>query len=263
MLGSRVRFFLLTVLLSGKVFADRSLNMPIGVTDVSTRVYDLHMLIFWICVVIGVLVFGAMFWAIIFHRKSVGHKAANFHESLKVEIIWTVIPIIILCLMAIPATKTMIFMTNTDDSYMTIKVTGYTWYWEYEYLGKDISYTSMLSTTADQINNRDQKSENYLLEVDKHLVLPVGKKIRILTTSNDVIHSWWVPDFAVKKDAIPGFINETWTKINTEGTYRGNCAELCGVRHGYMPIVVDAVSLEEFDKWVLEQQQSKSDSHGN
>jgi cytochrome c oxidase subunit 2 len=229
--------------------------MPIGVTDVSRRVYDLHMTLFWICVVIGIIVFGVMIYAIIFHRKSLGHQAAHFHENITVEILWTIIPFIILIIVAIPSTKTLIFMYDDSDAELTIKVTGHTWYWEYEYLDKKVTFMSMLATTQDQIDGRDQKSEHYLLEVDNHLVLPINKKIRILTTSSDVIHSWWVPAFAVKRDAIPGFINETWTKINEVGTYRGQCAELCGLRHGFMPIVVEAVTQEDFDAWLLKTQQ--------
>ncbi len=249
------------LLFSIDALANKSLNMPIGVTDVSVKIYDLHMLIFWICVAIGVVVFGIMIWSIIFHRKSLGHAPASFHESLKIEILWTTIPFLILCLIAIPATKTLLFMADTDDAALTIKITGYTWYWEYEYLGQNVSFTSTLSTTAEQINNRDAKNENYLREVDNPLVVPINKKIRILTTSNDVIHSWWVPDFAVKKDAIPGFINETWTKINEVGTYRGNCAELCGVRHGFMPIVVKAVTDAEFETWLATQKNKPNSNH--
>ena len=244
---------------SSTAWAERSWNMPVGVTEVSRAVYDLHMTIFWICVAIGVVVFGAMIWAIIFHRKSRGVKPAQFHESTKVEIAWTIVPFLILIVMAIPATKTLIFMENTDDSELTVKATGYMWYWEYEYLGEGVSFESKLTTTNDQIRNRDVKSEHYLREVDNPLVLPVNKKIRILTTANDVLHAWWVPDFAVKKDAIPGFINETWTKIDVPGTYRGQCAELCGMKHGYMPIVVEAKSDEEFQAWLAKQKKSQAD----
>jgi len=249
-----IKILIVLVAIGQKAYANMSLNMPVGVTDVSARVYSLHMIIFWISIVIGIIVFGVMFYSIIFHRKSRGYVAATFHESTKVEIIWTIIPFIILIAMAVPATKTLIFMEDAADSELTIKITGYTWHWEYEYIDYDIAFQSFLSTSQESINNRDIKDENYLREVDNRLILPVNKKIRLLTTANDVIHSWWVPDFAVKKDAIPGFINETWTKINKIGVYRGQCAELCGAKHGYMPIVVEVVSEEDFDSWVRARQ---------
>jgi cytochrome c oxidase subunit 2 len=207
------------------------------------------------CVFIGIVVFGVMIYAIIFHRKSLGHQAAHFHENVKVEILWTIIPFIILIIVAIPSTRTLLKMYDDSDADLTIKITGHTWYWEYEYLDKKVSFLSMLATSQDQIHGRDQKPEFYLREVDNPLVLPINKKIRILTTSNDVIHSWWMPEFAVKRDAIPGFINETWTRINEIGTYRGQCAELCGLNHGFMPIVVEAKTPEDFDAWLLKQQQ--------
>lgn len=248
-------------LLSNRVFADLTINMPIGVTDISHKVYQLHMIIFGICVVIGLLVFGIMFYALIFHRKSAGHQAAQFHEHTTVEVIWTVIPFIILIAMAFPATKTLLEMDDISDSDLTIKVTGYMWRWHYDYIGYNVSFMSDLSTPYEQIIDRDEKGEHYLREVNNPLVLPINKKVRILTTSNDVIHSWWVPQLAVKKDAIPGFINETWTKINTPGLYRGQCAELCGARHGFMPIVVKAVSDEEFQTWLVAQQANTQGSH--
>ncbi len=238
----------------GRVFADLSINMPRGVTDVSQKVYLLHMTILWICIVIGVLVFGVMLYAIIFHRKAAGHKAAHFHENTRIEILWTVIPFIILVAMAVPATKTLIEMDDAEDADLTIKITGYMWRWNYEYLGTNISYMSDLSTPYEQRINRDTKDKNYLREVNNPLIVPINKKIRFLMTSNDVIHSWWVPDLAVKKDAIPGFINETWARINVAGTYRGQCAELCGALHGFMPIVVQAVSEQEFATWLTNKQ---------
>lgn len=231
-----------------------SINMPVGVTDISHDIYQLHMTIFWICVAIGIVVFSVMFYAIIYHRKSIGYQAANFHASAKIEIIWTVIPFLILIAMAVPATKTLIAMEDISDSDLTIKVTGYMWRWQYEYVGTNISFMSDLSTPYEQIINRDVKGEHYLREVNNPLVLPINKKIRFLMTGNDVIHSWWVPELAIKKDAIPGFINETWTRINTPGTYRGQCAELCGAQHGFMPIVVKAVTEEEFATWLANQQ---------
>lgn len=224
--------------------------MTEGVTPVSKEIFHLHMLIFWICVGIGVVTFGVMFYAIIYHRKSRGAVAANFHDSLTVEIIWTIIPFLILVGMAIPATKVLLFMDNTDDSELTVKITGYMWKWEYEYLGTGVRYFSNLTTTFDQIHNRDTKDPNYLLEVDNRLILPTNRKIRFITTANDVIHSWFVPKLGVKKDAIPGFTNETWAIIEQSGVYRGQCTELCGVNHGFMPIVVEAVSPEEFDTWL-------------
>lgn len=243
------------LLASGGALADYTINMPVGVTEISHKVHQLHMTIFWICVAIGVLVFGVMFYAIIFHRKSVGHKAANFHEHARLEIIWTVIPFVILIAMAIPATKTLYEMDDIEDSELTVKITGYMWRWNYEYVGTNVSFMSNLSTSYDQIINRAEKDEHYLREVDNPLVLPVNKKIRLLMTGNDVIHSWWVPELAIKKDAIPGFINETWTRIDHEGVYRGQCAELCGANHGFMPIVVKAVSEYDFQQWIASQEQ--------
>lgn len=230
-------------------------NLTEGVTDVSQQVYDLHMTIFIICCVIGLVVFAAMFWAIFNHRKDKGAQAAQFHENTKVEIIWTAIPFVILIGMAIPATKTLIAMEDPSDADLTIQVTGSQWKWHYKYFGHDVEYYSLLASRQDQIHNQKQKRENYLLEVDYPLVLPVGQKVRFLVTSEDVIHSWWVPAFAVKKDANPGFINEAWTRINEPGIYRGQCAELCGKDHGFMPIVVIAKPVDEFETWLAEQEQ--------
>ncbi|RJG49574.1 cytochrome c oxidase subunit II [Motilimonas pumila] len=230
-------------------------NLTQGVTDISQQVYDLHMTIFYICCVIGILVFAVMFWAIIHHRKDKGAKAAQFHENTKVEILWTAIPFVILIAMAIPATKTLIAMEDPSDADITIQVTGSQWKWHYKYFGQDVEFYSLLATRQDQINNERNKRDNYLLEVDYPLVLPVGKKVRFLVTSEDVIHSWWVPAFAVKKDANPGFINEAWTRINEPGIYRGQCAELCGKDHGFMPIVVIAKPEQEFNTWLASQQQ--------
>ncbi len=256
-LNSRTALLIPGLLLgyASEAWANLTINMPVGVTDISHKIYQLHMTVFWICVVIGIIVFSIMFYAIIFHRKSIGHQAAQFHESTKVEVIWTIIPFIILIVMAVPATKTLLAMDDITDSDLTIKVTGYMWRWHYEYIGTNVSFMSELSTPYEQIINRDAKDEHYLREVNNPLVLPINKKIRFLMTGNDVIHSWWVPELAVKKDAIPGFINETWTRINTPGIYRGQCAELCGARHGFMPIVVQAVSEQEFQTWLTAQQQ--------
>ncbi|GAB3529324.1 hypothetical protein GCM10027342_38120 [Photobacterium alginatilyticum] len=226
------------------------LNMTQGVTEVSQRVFDLHMTILYICIVIGVVVFGVMFWAIIHHRKSKGAVAASFHESTKVEILWTIIPFAILIVMAIPATNTLLAMEDTSESDLTIQVTGSQWKWHYRYFGEDVEFYSLLATTTAQIENVREKRDNYLLEVDRPLVVPIGKKVRFLITSQDVIHSWWVPDFAVKKDANPGFINEAWTRIDKPGIYRGQCAELCGKDHGFMPIVVIAKPQAEYDQWL-------------
>jgi len=241
-------------LFAADVSAEYGLNMPVGVTDVSQSVFDLHMQIFWICVAIAVVVFGVMFYSIFKHRKSKGAVAAQFHESTTVEIIWTIIPVIILVLMAWPATTTLIEMYDTSDSDVDIKITGYQWKWRYEYIGQDVDFFSNMSTPKDEIYNRAEKNENYLLEVDNELVIPVNKKVRFLITANDVIHSWWVPDFAVKKDAIPGFINESWTRVNETGIYRGQCTELCGKDHGFMPVVVRVVEQEEYDTWIATKQ---------
>lgn len=242
-------------------WADTQLNLTKGVTAVSREVYDLHMLSLYICTAIGVVVFGAMFWSMIFHRKSKGAKSADFHESTKVEILWTAIPIVILIAMAVPATSTLINMENNDNSDVTIQVTGSQWKWHYKYFDENIEYYSVLSTPREQYENQNgsfngndaHKGNDYLLEVDKPLVIPANKKVRFLITSDDVIHSWWVPAFAVKQDANPGFINEAWTNVDVPGTYRGQCAELCGKDHGFMPIVVEVKSPEDYDAWLNEQ----------
>lgn len=230
--------------------ADMPLNMTKGVTEISQRVYHLHMTIFWICCIIGAVVFGIMFWSIVRHRKARGVQPAQFHESTKVEILWTAIPVVILVLMAIPATKTLIAMEDTTEADVTVVVTGSQWKWHYKYLEHDVEFYSLLATQKEQIANKFAKGENYLLEVDRPLVLPTGKKVRFLMTSDDVIHSWWVPAFAVKKDANPGFINEAWTRIDEPGIYRGQCAELCGKDHGYMPVVVIAKAPAEYEQWL-------------
>lgn len=253
---------LVCVFWSVPAWAEYALNLTRGVTPVSKQVYDLHMLILYIVTVIGIIVFGVMFWSIFHHRKSKGAVAAQFHHSTTAEIIWTVIPIIILILMAIPATKTLIFMEKTGDADLTIKVTGYQWKWKYDYLDEDLSFFSSLAQTSRDASRRGSgidpnNVENYLLEVDTPIVLPINKKIRILTTANDVIHSWWVPALGWKRDAIPGFINDNWTYIEEAGTYRGQCAELCGRDHAYMPIVLKAVPEEEYRAW-LEEMKNKS-----
>ncbi|HIL77789.1 MAG TPA: cytochrome c oxidase subunit II [Methylococcales bacterium] len=242
----------------GTAQADYTLNLMEGVTTLSRDVYGLHMLVFWVCVVIGIAVFGTMFYSIYFHRKSRGYKAALFHESTKIEILWTIIPTVILVLLAIPATKVMLEMDDTKDSEMSIKVTGWQWKWEYEYLDNGIRFFSSLdeaSNKARQLNSGiDPRTvPNYLLAVDNPLVVPVNTKIRFLLTSADVLHSWWVPDLGWKKDTIPGYINEAWTSVDTAGTYRGQCTELCGRDHGFMPIVVIAMEKPDYEAWVAEQ----------
>jgi cytochrome c oxidase subunit 2 len=253
-------FFLKLVILltiTSYSHSDWELNMTESATAIGRDIHGLHMTIFYICVAIAVVVFGIMLYSIVRHRKSLGAEAQPFHESTLVEIIWTTVPLLILVAMAIPATKTLIAMYDTETSDIDIKVTGYQWKWRYEYLNTDVDFFSTLTTTQDQMHGLAPKSENYLLEVDKHLVSPINKKIRFLFTAQDVIHSWWVPELAVKKDAIPGFINESWAKVETPGIYRGQCAELCGQGHGYMPIVVEAVSEEDYQAWLISQQQAQ------
>ena len=229
---------------------ESSFNMTQGVTDISHRVYDLHMTILYICVAIGVVVFGVMFYSIVKHRKSSGAKAAQFHESTKVELLWTIIPFFILIAMAIPATTTLIEMEDNSKADITIKITASQWKWHYQYFDHDFGFFSLLATPSEQIKNKATKTTNYLLEVDRHLVIPVNKKVRFLITADDVIHAWWVPAFAVKQDANPGFINEAWTRVNEPGIYRGQCAELCGKDHGFMPIVVEVLSEVDYQQWL-------------
>lgn len=235
-------------------WAKSHFNMSPGVTPVSHEIYHLHMLIFWICVGIGVVVFGIMLYAIIMHRKSRGAKAADFHEHPVLEVVWAIIPFVILVIMAIPATKVLMQIDDTAKADITIKVTGYQWKWKYDYLDEGISFFANLSTPTEQIENKVPKGKWYLLETDNELVLPINKKVRFLVTANDVLHSWWVPALGVKRDAIPGFIHESWARIEKPGVYRGQCAELCGVNHGYMPIVVKAVTQAEYAQWVSTQQ---------
>jgi len=227
-------------------------NMDPGVTEVGESIYSLHMIILIICTVIGVAVFGVMFYSIIYHRKSKGAVASHFHESTKVEIAWTVVPFFILIGMAVPATSSLLSVYNTDDAELDILVTGFQWKWKYEYIDEkeNVSFFSNLRTPQSEILNIEPKGEHYLLEVDEPMVIPVDTKVRFLITANDVIHSWWVPELAVKRDAIPGFINEAWTKVHTVGVYRGQCAELCGKDHGFMPIVVNVVSKDEYATWL-------------
>lgn len=229
------------------------LNMYKGVTPLSQDMYFLHMVCMAVCAVIGVVVFGVMIYSLIHHRKSKGYKPASFHDNPKLEIVWSIIPFLILVGLAIPATRVLMRMDDSSASDITIKVVGHEWRWQYQYMDQGINFFSNISTPYTQINNTEKKGQWYLLEVDKPLVLPINKKIRFLVTSNDVIHSWWVPELGIKRDAIPGFMYEAWARIEQPGTYRGQCAELCGVNHAFMPIVVKAVSENEFNQWVSEQ----------
>jgi cytochrome c oxidase subunit 2 len=243
---------MLVATLSGAAEVNQ-MDMSPGVTEVGKEIFELHTLILGICVIIGVLVFGVMFWSIIYHRKSRGVEPATFHESTSIEIAWTVIPFLILIGMAVPATSTLLEIYNNDDAELDILITGYQWKWRYEYLdenGENVSFFSNLRTSQSEIYNTEAKGEHYLLEVDEPLVIPQDTKVRFLITANDVIHSWWVPELAVKRDAIPGFINEAWTRTSEPGIYRGQCAELCGKDHGFMPIVVNVVSRGEYDEWL-------------
>ena len=235
--------------------AEYAINFPKPVTVIAGQIYDLHMITMWIIVGIAVVVYGAMFYSILKHRKSVGHKAANFHHNTMIEIVWTTIPLLILIGMAYPATKSVLAMRDSSNPDMTVKITGYQWKWEYDYQQDGFKFMSVLSTPRDQfeLKGTAAKNENYLLEVDNPMVVPVGKKVRILLTANDVIHAWWVPTFGIKQDAIPGFIKDSWFKADKAGTYRGQCAELCGKDHGYMPIVVEVKEQADYDKWVAEQ----------
>ena len=227
-----------------------SVNLRAGVTDISNSIFELHMYALWVCVAIAVVVYGVMFWSLFKYRKSKGAKAAKFTHSTAMELIWTLIPIVILIALIFPSLKVLRAMYDSGNSEINILVTGYQWKWKYEYIDDGFSYFSNLSTDRDSIYKGGKKDDNYLLEVDNQLIVPVGKKVRFLVTSNDVIHSWWVPDFAVKRDAIPGYVNEAWAIVNEEGVYRGQCTELCGKDHAYMPVVVKAVSASEYDQWV-------------
>jgi len=235
---------------SQSALADYAYNLQPPVSQVARDVFHLHNLIMLVCVGIFIVVFGAMFYSLFKHRKSVGHKAAHFHENTTVEIIWTVIPFIILVGMAYPAAKVVIEMKDTSNPDMTVKITGYQWKWGYDYLNDGVHFYSTLATPREQIDGTEAKDAHYLLEVDQPMVVPVGKRIRLLVTANDVIHSWWVPAFGVKQDGIPGFIRDSWFKADKIGTYRGQCAELCGKDHGFMPIVVKVVSEEDYKAWV-------------
>ncbi len=252
------------ILISGSLLAastanaDWEVNLPVGVTDISALIYDLHMFVIWICVGIGAVVFTAMIVAMFKFRKSQGAVPATWSHSTTAEVIWTVIPIIILISMAIPAARALVQIEDTSGTEMTIKITGYQWKWHYDYMGEDVRFFSSLAQSSNEARRLGSDIdpatvENYLLEVDRPLVLPVDTKIRYLITANDVLHAWWMPAFAVKKDAIPGFINEGWFKVNEVGTYRGQCAELCGRDHGFMPIVVEVLSKSDYATWLAGQ----------
>jgi cytochrome c oxidase subunit II len=253
----------LMVLASGPALAGWSdVNLRVGVTPLSREIYGLHMQVLWVCVAIAVAVFSVMIYSIATFRKSKGAVPATFDHNTKAEIIWTVIPVVILVAMAVPAARTLVRIDDTRGSELTIKVTGYQWKWQYEYVDQGVSFFSSLaeaSNEARQLNSGIDvnKVDNYLLDVDNPLVVPAGKKIRVLVTSADVIHSWWVPDFAIKKDAIPGYINELWFNAEKPGTYRGQCVQLCGRDHGFMPIVVRVLPLAEYEAWLAKQKSAQ------
>jgi cytochrome c oxidase subunit 2 len=243
---------LILSLYPSRAFSDwDALNMTEGVTQVSRDVFELHMLIFYICVAIGAVVFSVMFYSLFRYTKKRNPNPSTFHESTKLELAWTVVPFLILIAMAVPASKTLTEIYDDEEGEINIQVVGYQWKWEYKYLEDDINFFSNLSTDQDEIYNLVPKGENYLLEVDEPLIIPVDTRVRFLITANDVIHSWWVPDFAIKQDAIPGFINTAWTRAEETGIYRGNCTELCGKNHGFMPVVVKVVEKDEYSDWVL------------
>lgn len=247
---------LASLLLPSVGFADE-LNLPVGVTDISRDIYDLHMLILWVCVAIGVIVFTAMGISMFAHRRSRGYEAKKFHDNLTLEIVWTIIPFIVLVGLAAPSTAVLLRMYDTGGEDLTIEVRGYQWKWQYKYLDDDrnetVSFFSSLATPQEEINNQAVKGQYYLLEVDKPLVIPTSRKVRFLVTAEDVIHAWWVPEFGIKRDAVPGILNDMWTIVDEPGVYRGQCTELCGKDHGFMPIVVNAVEPAEFEVWYGEQ----------
>lgn len=245
---------------TGQAHAEYNLNLQTPVTPIAHQIYDLHTLILLVCLSIFVLVFSFMFYALYKHRRSAGHKAAQFSQNNTLEIIWTLVPFLILMSVAYPASQTILAMKDTKHADISIKVTGHQWVWEYDYLGEGVRYVSNLSTPRDQIDNKAVKGAHYLLEVDQPLVVPTGKKIRVLLTSMDVIHSWWVPQLGVKQDAIPGFIHDDWFLIEKPGIYRGQCAELCGVGHGFMPIVVQALPPAEYDNWLKDKKSNLTEA---
>jgi cytochrome c oxidase subunit 2 len=252
-----------TLLTAGAASADFAVNMPKGVTELSAETYALHMEVFYWCCAIAFVVFGAMFYSLIKHRKAAGHEAANFSHSTTAEVVWTLIPVVILLIMAVPSAETLIKLEDSRKPDLTLVITAYQWKWHYDYKGEDVSFYSSLARTSADARRKDSgidpyTVENYLLEVDNRVVLPRGAKVRVLFTSNDVVHAWWVPDLAIKKDAVPGFMNEAWFRAEVSGVYRGQCAELCGMDHGYMPIVVEIVEPEDYQAWLTEQKADAS-----
>jgi len=262
-IGRLLPALLITALASGAAWADREWNLPPPVTPIAHEIFELHAIIFWICVVIFFVVFGAMGYSIYAHRKSKGHVAEQFHENTTVEIIWTVIPFIILVLMAWPATKTVLAMKDASAADLTVKITGSQWKWNYDYLNDGFGYFSELATPYAQIENREKKNEHYLLEVDRPLVVPVNKKIRLLITSSDVIHAWYLPAAGVQQDAIPGFVRDDWMKFDKTGIYRGQGAKICGKEHGFMPIVVEVKSEQDYAAWVGDQKKQLASAAGD
>ena len=260
-----IRFtgLLCLLLISSHAMAGYQLDMDPGVTSFSQGAYGIHQTVMWICVVIGIIVFGALIYSLLNHTKAKGAVPAKFDDNVTIELAWTIIPTLVLIVIAIPATKVLLAMEDTSNSDMSIKVTAYQWKWQYNYLAEDIGFFSNISTPDSlsvATSGNVPKDENYLMDVDNRVVIPVNKKVRLLFTSNDVIHSWWVPAFGLKKDAIPGFINEGWVKTDKIGTYRGKCAELCGTNHGFMPIVVDVVSEADYAAWVSKQKMAAADA---
>jgi cytochrome c oxidase subunit 2 len=251
---------LVWALMPGAALADKEYNLQPPVTPIAEQIFDLHVYIMWICVVIFVGVFAVMFYSIFAHRKSKGHQAAQFHENTMVEVVWTIVPFFILLFMAFPATKTILAMKDTTVPDMTIKVTGYQWKWGYDYIDDGFGFVSNLKTPLAQIHNQQAKDDHYLLEVDQPMVVPVGKRVRVLITAGDVIHSWWVPAFGVKQDAIPGFVRDAWFRADKPGIYRGQCAELCGKEHGFMPVVVEVLPADKYAAWVDAQKKKASAS---
>jgi len=252
----------LTLAGTSPAMAAWTLNLREGVTELSREIYGLHMLVLWVCVAIAVAVFSVMIYSIATFRKSKGAVSANFDHNTTAEVIWTVIPVVILVALAIPAARTLVKIEDTRNSELTVKVTGYQWKWQYDYVDEGVSFFSTLSTASNEARQLDsgvnvRQVDNYLLDVDNPLVVPVDKKVRVLVTAADVIHNWWVPDFGMKKDAIPGYINELWFRADKVGTYRGQCAELCGRDHGFMPVVVRVVEQAEYDAWLAEQKAAR------
>jgi cytochrome c oxidase subunit 2 len=252
----------LTLAGTSPALAAWTMNLREGVTELSREIYGLHMLVLWVCVAIAVAVFSVMIYSIATFRKSKGAVPASFDHNTKAEVIWTVIPVIILVALAIPAARTLVKIDDTRNTDLTVKATGYQWKWQYDYVDEGVSFYSTLAAASNEARQLDsgvnvRQVDNYLLDVDNPLVVPVNKKVRMLLTGADVIHAWWVPDFGMKKDAIPGYINELWFRADKVGTYRGQCAELCGRDHGFMPVVVRVVEQAEYDAWLAEQKAAR------